>query len=84
MHYAASGVIIGSGQTQGVGPSNLFQDYAAELFIVATQRNHSRKVVFGKKMMEPPPHDPGCYYEKEIPISEACAASTALPPIFAP
>ena len=65
-------------------PSNQFQDYAAELFIVATQLNHSRKVVFGKKMMEPPPHDPGCYYEKEVPISEACAASTALPPIFAP
>ncbi|MEK6579421.1 MAG: patatin-like phospholipase family protein, partial [Bdellovibrionota bacterium] len=31
-----------------VMPSNRFEDYLADLFIVATQLNHSRKVVFGK------------------------------------
>lgn len=65
-------------------PSNRFQDYLADLFIVATQLNHSRKVVFGKYSYEPPPSDLSCQYEREVPISEACAASTALPVVYAP
>jgi predicted acylesterase/phospholipase RssA len=65
-------------------PSNRFQDYLADLFIVATQLNHSRKVVFGKYSYQPPPHDLTCQYDNDAPISEACAASTALPFIFAP
>ena len=69
---------------EDVLPSNRFQDYAADLFIVATQLNHSRKVVFGKHTYEAPAHDPNTYYEVNNTISEACAASTALPPIFAP
>jgi len=64
--------------------SNRFQDYLADLFIVATQLNHSRKVVFGKYAYQPPPSDLTCQYENEVSISEACAASTALPLIFAP
>ncbi|MCM2279976.1 MAG: patatin-like phospholipase family protein [Oligoflexia bacterium] len=65
-------------------PSNRFSDYLADLFIPATQLNHSRKVVFGKYSYEPPPSDLSCQYENAVPISEACAASTALPPIFSP
>ena len=65
-------------------PSNRFQDYLADLFIVATQLNHSRKVVFGKYSYQPPPHDLTCQYDNDVPISEACAASTALPFIYAP
>ena len=65
-------------------PSNKFQDYMADLFIVATQLNHSRKVVFGKYSYEPPPHDLTCQYHDHGLISEACAASTALPVIYAP
>lgn len=65
-------------------PSNRFQDYLADLFIVATQLNHSRKVVFGKYSYQPPPHDLTCQYNNNVSISEACAASTALPFIFAP
>ncbi len=65
-------------------PSNRFQDYLADLFIVGTQLNHSRKVVFGKYRYEPPPHDLSCQYESDVPVSEACAASTALPPVYAP
>lgn len=65
-------------------PSNRFQDYLADLFLVATQLNHSRKVVFGKYSYQPPPHDLTCQYDNDVPISEACAASTALPFIYTP
>jgi predicted acylesterase/phospholipase RssA len=65
-------------------PSNRFQDYLADLFVVATQLNHSRKVVFGKYSYQPPPHDLACQYDNDVPISEACAASTALPVVFSP
>jgi len=64
--------------------SNRFLDYRADLFIVATQLNHSRKVVFGKYAYEPPPHDLTCQYDNKASISEACAASTALPFVYAP
>jgi predicted acylesterase/phospholipase RssA len=69
---------------QEVLPSNRFQDYASDLFIVATQLNHSRKVVFGKYSYSPPPHDINCQYDNDVPISEACAASSALPFIYSP
>ena len=65
-------------------PSNSFHDYLADLFIVGTQLNHSRKVVFGKYSYEPPPHDLNCQYNNDANISDAVAASTALPFIFAP
>jgi predicted acylesterase/phospholipase RssA len=65
-------------------PSNRFHDFLPELFIVATQLNHSRKVVFGKKCFEPPKDDLTCQYEDSVPVSDACAASTALPVIFSP
>ncbi|MGZ6370601.1 MAG: patatin-like phospholipase family protein, partial [Bdellovibrionota bacterium] len=65
-------------------PSNRFQDYLADLFIVATQLNHSRKVVFGKYAYQPPPSDLNSQYDNDVGIGDACAASTALPVIFAP
>jgi predicted acylesterase/phospholipase RssA len=65
-------------------PSNRFVDYAADLFIVATQLNHSRKVVFGKYSYSPPAHDLTCQYNNDVSISEACAASSSLPFIYAP
>lgn len=64
--------------------SDSFKDYAADLFIVATQLNHSKKVVFGKYHYKPPPHDPSCIYRNDVPISKACAASMALPIIYSP
>jgi predicted acylesterase/phospholipase RssA len=64
--------------------SNRFQDYSADLFITATQLNHSRKVVFGKYSYQPPPHDLNCQYDNDVAISQACAASTALPFVYAP
>lgn len=69
---------------EDVLPSNRFKDYIADLFIVATKLNHSRKVVFGKYHYQPPPHDLTCQYDNNVMISDACAASTALPFVFAP
>jgi predicted acylesterase/phospholipase RssA len=84
----ATGIFSTSGIEQylreEVLTSNRFQDYLADLFIVATQLNHSRKVVFGKYNYQPPPHDLTCQYNNDVAISEACAASTALPFVYAP
>ncbi len=61
---------------------NSFGSLGVELFIVGTQLNHSRKVVFG--------NFPETYKDRTIKyanfatISEAAAASAALPPVFAP
>lgn len=65
-------------------PSNRFQDYDADLCIVATQLNHSKRVIFNKHPLPSPADDPRCLYETRVAISDAVAASVALPPIFAP
>lgn len=65
-----------------VYPANDFKTLGARLYIVATQLNHSRKVVFG-------PYDE-THKEKDIKyanyatVSQAVAASAALPPFFSP
>jgi predicted acylesterase/phospholipase RssA len=69
---------------QEVLPSNRFEDYAVDLCVVATQLNHSKRVIFNKHKLEPPADDPRCLYETEVAISDAIAASVALPPIFTP
>ncbi|NJL26154.1 MAG: patatin-like phospholipase family protein, partial [Calothrix sp. SM1_5_4] len=67
---------------QHVFPENDFTKLGAELYIVTTQLNHSRKVIFG-------PY-PKTEKFKEVKranyakVSEAVAASAALPPFFAP
>jgi predicted acylesterase/phospholipase RssA len=67
---------------KNVFPENDFKKLSAELYIVATQLNHSRKVVFG-------PYDE-TVKAKEVSranyatVSDAVAASAALPPFFAP
>ncbi len=62
--------------------SNNFCDYKSDLFIVATQLNHSRKIVFGK--LNRAHRDKTVKYRSSATISDACAASTALPPVYAP
>lgn len=64
--------------------SNRFQDYSADLCIVATQLNHSKRVIFSKHQLDPPADDPRCVYDTTVAISDAAAASVALPPIFSP
>ena len=65
-------------------PSNRFEDYRPELFIVSTKLNDSQKVVFGKSAYSPPPHDPRCEYQTHVKISDAVAASASLPVVYAP
>jgi predicted acylesterase/phospholipase RssA len=65
-------------------PSNNFSDYSSALFIVATQLNHSKRVIFSKEKRPSPKDDPSCIYATSATISDAVAASTALPPIFSP
>ncbi|CAN5380203.1 hypothetical protein BH10BDE1_BH10BDE1_21910 [soil metagenome] len=61
---------------------NDFASLGVENYVVATQLNHSRKVIFG--------NFPETYKVKNIKyanfasISQAVAASTALPPFYAP
>ena len=65
-------------------PSNNFKDYGVNLYIVATQLNHSKRVIFSKEKKTSPEHDPSCMYDNSASISDAVAASLALPPIFTP
>jgi predicted acylesterase/phospholipase RssA len=65
-----------------VFPQNEFGDLAADLFIVGTQLNHSRKVVFGAH--KEPSKDKDIEYASHAKVSEAVAASASLPPFFAP
>lgn len=61
---------------------NDFSRLGVELFIVATQLNHSRKTVFGN-FPESTKTDTIKYINYST-ISQAVAASTSLPPVFAP
>lgn len=65
-----------------VWPENTFESLGVELYIVATQLNHSRKVIFGNF---PETNKVGHVgWANFAKISEAVAASAALPPVFAP
>lgn len=61
---------------------NDFSRLGVELFVVGTQLNHSRKVIFGAFNESFKSNDK--YFVNYAPISDAVAASTALPPVFAP
>jgi predicted acylesterase/phospholipase RssA len=64
--------------------SNNFEDLEADLFIVATQLDHSRKCIFSKYKYPSPAHDSTATYYTNIPIAESVAASTAVPPFYSP
>ncbi len=61
---------------------NEFSRLGVELYIVATELNHSRKVIFGNYLENS--KDSSIMYLGSSKISEAVAASVALPPVFAP
>ena len=61
---------------------NDFTQLGVGLFIVGTQLNHTRKVIFGG--FDEPHKNDRVMYANWAPISEAVAASTALPPVYAP
>jgi predicted acylesterase/phospholipase RssA len=64
-------------------PTNRFHELKADLFVVGTQLDHSRKIVFGRFGTEKT-LDPYYQYASNAQVSEAVAASMSLPPIFAP
>lgn len=64
--------------------SNNFDDYDADLFIIATQLDHSRKVIFSRYNYPNPSHDPTAHYYTDIPIAEAATASMSVPPFYTP
>lgn len=64
--------------------SNDFNDYKSDVFVVATQLDNSRKVIFSKYHYPNPTHDPTAAYYTGIPIPDSIAASTAVPPFYSP
>jgi len=61
---------------------NSFASLGVDLYIVGTQLNHSRKVVFGD--FPETIKDKSIEYANYASISDAVAASASLPPVFAP
>jgi predicted acylesterase/phospholipase RssA len=65
-----------------VFPENDFAQLGAKLFVVATQLNHSRKTIFSD--FEETTKTKNSLRANFATVSEAVAASTALPGVFAP
>lgn len=61
-----------------------FEDFAPDLFIVATQLDHSRKVIFSKYNYPNPSHDSTSVYYTGTNVSYAAAASMSVPPFYCP
>jgi NTE family protein len=55
-----------------LGQHNRFEELERELYIIATDLNTGERVIFGRG------------YETEVPISQAVAASSALPFVYRP
>lgn len=64
-------------------PTDYFHELKADLFVVGTQLDHSRKIIFGRFGTEKT-FDEYSQYASNAPISDAVAASMSLPPIFSP
>ncbi|MBI4403507.1 MAG: patatin-like phospholipase family protein [Deltaproteobacteria bacterium] len=64
-------------------PTEYFHELKADLFVVGTQLDHSRKIIFGRFGTEKT-FDEYCQYASNVRISDAVAASMSLPPLFAP
>lgn len=64
--------------------SNNFDDFDADLFVVATQLDHSRKCIFSKYNYPNPGHDSTASYLTNIPLADAVAASMSVPPFYSP
>jgi predicted acylesterase/phospholipase RssA len=61
-----------------------FEDFTADLFIVATQLDHSRKVIFSKYNYPNPSHDSTSVYYTGTNVSYAAAATMSVPPFYCP
>ena len=61
-----------------------FEELKADLFVVATQLDHSRKVIFSKYNYPNPGHDNTVNYYTGIPLAETVTASMSVPPFYSP
>ena len=61
-----------------------FSSLPNDLFVIATQLDSSRKVVFSKYKYPNPKHDLNTNYYTGFNISEAVGASMSAPPIYCP
>ena len=61
-----------------------FHDYLADMFVITSQLDHSRKVIFSKYLYPGPEFDPSVRYYNDVNIADAIAASMSVPPLFAP
>jgi len=64
-------------------PTEEFFELKPDLFVVGTQLDHSRKIIFGRYGTEKT-FDGYFQYASNVNISDAVAASMSLPPIFVP
>jgi predicted acylesterase/phospholipase RssA len=64
--------------------SQNFDDYDSDMFVVATQLDHSRKVIFSKFNYPSPMHDSTAEYYTGVDITQAIAASMSVPPFYSP
>lgn len=64
--------------------SDRFEDFIPDLFVVATQLDHSRKVIFSKYNYPNPSHDSTSVYYTGTNVSYAAAASMSVPPFYSP
>lgn len=69
---------------ENVIDDDTFESFNSDLFIVGTQLDHSRKVIFSKYNYPNPSHDSTASYYTGTSVSEAAAASMSVPPVFAP
>ncbi len=61
-----------------------FNEYIADMFVVATQLDHSRKVIFSKFNYPSPIHDSTAEYYTGVEVSQAVSASMSVPPFYSP
>ena len=64
--------------------TNSFTELDPDLFVVATQLDHTRKVIFSKYHYPNPSHDPTSEYYTQTSISDAMSASMSVPPFYKP
>ena len=64
-------------------PTDRFNELRADLFVLGTQLDHSRKIIFGRFGTEKT-YDEYSQYASNARIADAVAASMSLPPIFVP
>ncbi|NCN28634.1 patatin-like phospholipase family protein [bacterium] len=68
--------------SQHVIQTDKFSGLKPDLFVVATEVNEMRKVVFSR--YKSAPASSYLEYRNDVSVSDACAASMALPPIYHP